>query len=161
MISALDSAELTLLATPKITPIVFVAILTFAPTFTTLMISALALAELISLSIPPVNQLANQPANQPINQLITSSRLYTSSSLLQQASANPLTQTSLLSRILALAVIIEPASFKVQDLLKDPTFALAFTTPMVFAPALAELTLSSTPKIAPALPPVTCILTKP
>jgi hypothetical protein len=79
---------------------------------------------------------------------------------IQQASANPSTQTSLLPRTSAPAATIEPA-FKVQDLPEDPTSALTFTTPMVFAPALAELTPPSTPKMAPALSPATYILTKP
>jgi hypothetical protein len=65
-----------------------------------------------------------------------------------------------LSRILALAVTIKPA-FKVQDLLEDFTFVLNFIIPMVFALALAELTLSLTPKITSALSPATYILTKP
>jgi hypothetical protein len=41
------------------------------------------------------------------------------------------------------------------------TFAPTFTIPIVFALALAELTLLSTPKIAAALSPATCIPTEP
>jgi hypothetical protein len=126
-------------------------------------------------------QLTQQPiSEQPLGQLFQTQPQYYSAaspfpppqfvpsptiphtplSPIQQASANPSTQTSLLPRTSAPAATIEPA-FKVQDLPEDPTSALTFTTPMVFAPALAELTPPPTPKMAPALSPATYILTKP
>jgi hypothetical protein len=81
---------------------------------------------------------------------------------------------------------IKPVSFKVQDLPEDftlalnlpktltiepalpissavaiPTSAPTSTTPMISAPAIAELTPPLTPKIAAALSPATCIPTEP
>jgi hypothetical protein len=57
-----------------------------------------------------------------------------------------LTQTSLLSHILALAITTKPA-FKVQDLPEDLTFISTFITLIVSALDLAELTSPATPKI--------------
>jgi hypothetical protein len=82
--------------------------------------------------------------------------------------------------------IIKLVPFKVQDLPEDltltlnllktfiikpvlpisfavaiPTSAPTLTIPMVFAPAIAELTSLLTPKITAALSPATCILTEP
>jgi hypothetical protein len=56
--------------------------------------------------------------------------------------------------------IIKPA-FLISFVVAIPTSAPTFITPIVSAPAIAELILPSTPKIAAALLPPTYILTKP
>jgi hypothetical protein len=70
---------------------------------------------------------------------------------------NPLKTLTIKSVLLIFLVVVIPAFTPTVIL----TFALTFTTLMVLAPALAELTLLPTPKITAALLLATCISTKP